>query len=82
MKSSDAYKVSVREIGMNKDILIETGGVKGFGMIPSGNINVTNGQGQAQLNITVVGEKKDLDVQVYLEKEPQGEWKLINLEKK
>ncbi len=81
MKSSDAYKVAVDEIKSNKEIQAETGGIKGFGMMPTGNINISNGQGKAQLEIKVLGIEKDLNISVYLEKEPDGKWKLINIEK-
>ena len=73
MKNSDAYKVATKEIGQNKDILNETGGIKGCGMMPTGNVSISNGQGQAILEIKVLGNTKDLNVSVYLEKEPNGQ---------
>ncbi|MDQ3190456.1 MAG: RDD family protein [Bacteroidota bacterium] len=81
LKSSDAYKMAVSEIEKNEEILTETGGIKGYGMIPAGNINISNGQGQAQLEINVLGNTKDVNVSVYLEKEPNGQWKLLELQK-
>ena len=81
MKSSEAYKVAVREIERNEEILKETGGIKGYGFMPTGSVNISNGNGQAQLQITVVGNEKDLKVSVYLTKEPNGEWQLIELTK-
>lgn len=82
MKNSDAYKVATKEIEQNKDIINETGGIKGYGMIPNGNIRKsTNGQGQAQFEIKVLGNTKDITVSVYLEKEPNEQWKLIEMQK-
>lgn len=81
MKNSDAYKVATKEIELNKEIIAETGGIKGYGMMPTGNVSRSNGQGQAQLEIKVLGNKKDLNVSVYLEKEPNAEWKLIEMQK-
>jgi len=81
MKNSDAYKVATKEIEQNKEIINETGGIKGYGMMPTGNISISNGQGQAQLEIKVLGNTKDLNVSVYLEKEPNGQWKLIEMQK-
>jgi uncharacterized RDD family membrane protein YckC len=81
MKNSDAYKTAVGQIEQNQEILMETGGVTGYGMMPSGSINIVNGQGEAHLEIKVIGKKKDLAVSAYLEKEPDGEWKLIQLKK-
>ncbi len=81
VKSSDAYKVAVREIEQNEEILTEIGGIKEYGMMPTGSVNISNGYGEAQLNIKVIGNEKDLNVGVYLTKEPNGEWKLIELYK-
>jgi uncharacterized RDD family membrane protein YckC len=81
MKNSDAYKVAISEIEQNKEILSEIGGIKDYGMMPTGNVNISNGYGEAQLNIKVIGNDKDLNVGVYLTKEPNGEWKLIELNK-
>ena len=81
MKNSDAYKVATKEIEQNKEIINETGGIKGYGMMPTGNVSISNGQGQAQLEIKVLGNTKDLNVSVYLEKEPNGQWKLIEMQK-
>lgn len=81
MKNSDAYKVAIKEIEQNKEIIYKTGGIKGYGMIPTGNVSMSNGQGQAQLEIKVLGKTKDINVSVYLEKESNGQWKLIEMKK-
>ncbi len=81
MKNSDAYKITVSEIEKNEQIISETGGIKGYGMMPTGGISISNGQGQAQLQIKVLGIKKDLNVNVYLEKEPNGQWEIIEMQK-
>ncbi|MEO5599906.1 MAG: RDD family protein [Cyclobacteriaceae bacterium] len=81
MKNSEAYKVAIQNIEVNKEILEETGGITGYGMMPAGNVSITNGQGQAQLKIKVLGKTKNLEVSVYLEKEPNGQWKLLEMNK-
>jgi uncharacterized RDD family membrane protein YckC len=81
MKNSDAYKVAVWEIEANEEIIKVTGGIKGYGMMPTGSISVSNGSGQAQLQIKVIGNTRDLRVNVYLTKVPQGQWNLIKIEK-
>ena len=81
MKNSDAYKVAIEEIEQNEEIITETGGITGYGMIPTGNVSISNGIGQAQLEIKIHGNDKDLNVSVYLTKEPNGEWKLIEINK-
>lgn len=80
MKSSDAYKIAVNEIEKNEQILSETGGIKGYGIMPRMKINISDGQGQAKLEINVLGNTKDMNVSVYLEKEPNAQWKLIEME--
>jgi uncharacterized RDD family membrane protein YckC len=81
MKNSVAYKVAIMEIEQNDEILSETGGIKGYGMMPTGNVSISNGNGQARLEIKILGNEKDLNVGVYLTKEPNGEWELIELNK-
>ncbi|MCL5246695.1 RDD family protein [Cellulophaga sp. 20_2_10] len=81
MKSSDAYKVAISKIEQNEEIVTEIGGIKKYGMMPTGSVSISNGYGEAQLEIKVIGNDKDLNVAVYLTKEPQGEWKLIELNK-
>lgn len=76
MKNSEAYKTAIKEIERNQEIVTDTGGIKGYGMMPAGNISISNGVGQAQLQIKILGNEKDLDVRVYLTKEPGGEWEL------
>ena len=81
IKNSEAYNVSVKEIEQNKEIINETGGIIGYGMLPSGNVSVVNGYGEAQFEIKVLGNKKDLNVTVYLVKEREGQWKLVEIHK-
>ncbi|RIH66674.1 RDD family protein [Mariniphaga sediminis] len=81
MKSSEAYKVAIIEIEQNQEILSETGGIKGYGIMPTGNISITGGNGQAQLGIKVLGNEKDLKIRVYLTKESNEKWKLVEMNK-
>lgn len=79
MKNSDAYKVAIIEIEQNQEILNETGGIKDFGFITTGNVSLDNGIGQAQLQIKVIGHEQDMIVNVYLLKELEGEWEIIEM---
>jgi uncharacterized RDD family membrane protein YckC len=74
MKSSDAYKKAIYAIENENDIIEETGGIEGYGMMPSGEINIKNGYGVANFRISVKGKEKDLSVHVYLTKDFDGEW--------
>lgn len=79
MKNSDAYKTAVSEIEKSEEIRTQTGGIKGYGIMPTGNISVSNNEGQAQLEIKVLGNTNDMHVNVYLEKE-NGQWKVIEMQ--
>lgn len=81
MKNSDAYKVAIHNIEINQDIINETGGITGYGMMPTGNISISNGHGQAQFQIKVLGKTKNVDVNIYLEKEPNEQWQIRELNK-
>jgi len=82
LKSSGAYKVAVESIAKDQSIINETGGIAEYGMMPSGNINISNGYGKATLEITVIGKnKKEITVNTFLTKEPEGEWKVVVIEK-
>lgn len=81
MKNSDAYKVATKEIEQNQEIIDETGGIIGYGMLPTGNINMVDGHGQAKLEIKVLGNKKDMNVNVYLMKKPNAEWEIKEMQK-
>lgn len=74
MKNSDAYKVAIETIETDEKFIESTGGIIGYGNMPKGNINITNGHGVAQLQIKVKGNTEDITVFVHLEKEPDGEW--------
>jgi len=82
MKNSEAYKVAIENIEQNKEIVAKTGGIKEYGLMPTGSINISNGYGKAQLEIKVIGNRKDANVTAYLTKEPLGEWTLIELDNK
>lgn len=81
IKNSEAYKEAVENIEINQEIISETGGIKGYGILPTGNVHISNGYGQAHLEIKVLGVKNNLNVKVYLTKELNEEWKLVKISK-
>lgn len=81
MKNSDAYRTAISEIEQNQEIINEVGGIKEYGMFPTGGVSVKSGYGEANLEIKVIGNKKELSVSTYLTKEPNEQWKLIELNK-
>ena len=81
MKNSGAYKTAIYSIEQNQEIIDETGGITGYGRMPKGSINISNGHGEAQLEIKVLGNEKDVKVEVSLVKEPNSEWGIIEMNK-
>lgn len=81
MKNSDAYRTAISEIEQNQEIINEVGGIKEYGMFPTGGVSVKSGYGEANLEIKVIGNEKELNVSTYLTKEPNKQWKLIELNK-
>ena len=79
MKNSGAYKVAITEIEHHSEIINETGGIKGYGMMPTGQISISNGRGMAQFVIDIIGVENDISVTVYLTKEPNGNWEVEEL---
>ncbi|MFD2697935.1 RDD family protein [Mesonia sediminis] len=79
MKSSDAYKTAISEIEQNQEIITDVGGIKKYGMFPTGGVSVKSGYGEANLEIKVIGNEKEISVNAYLTKEPNEEWKLVEL---
>lgn len=81
LTASDPYKVAVRRIEKNQIILMKTGGIKGYGMTPVGSFSTIDGRGSAEFKIQVLGYDSDINVTVYLTKEPDEEWELIKMNK-
>ena len=79
MKSSGAYKVSIQNIKKNERIIHKVGGIKEFGFMPTGNIQISNGYGNADLSIKVIGNSKSIYVKTHLEKKPKKNWELIEI---
>ncbi|TRW23585.1 hypothetical protein FMM05_13060 [Flavobacterium zepuense] len=79
MKSSDAYKTAITAIESKAEIKAWTGGITGYGFMPTGTIQTTNDSGHAELTIAVKGAKKDVDVYVALTKQ-NGAWQIQQME--
>lgn len=66
MGNSDAAETARTFLRNNEVLKRDIGEVKDFGWIVSGNINSTNGDGAAQLNLKVIGERKEVHATVEL----------------
>jgi hypothetical protein len=64
--NSDAAKVSQEFLKKNERLKQDIGEVKDFGWFISGNVNVSNGDGTAQLSMKVIGERKEVNATVEL----------------
>jgi hypothetical protein len=81
---TDAFNAAKQFISASEQIAREIGSIKGFGVIPSGNISVSTSEegeiGNAEINLTVKGARKYKDFTVYLEKNPLSEWQVKSIQ--
>ena len=66
MDNSEAAVTAKDFLRSNEKLKQDIGEVKGFGKFVTGNINTTNGDGTAQLNLKVIGERKEVNASVEL----------------
>ena len=71
-KKSDAYKRAVVHAINNEEVKLKIGGVTGVGYLVGGEI----ADSSAELNFTILGVKKDLNMYYDLIKSPDGSWKV------
>jgi|SRR5882672_3335091 len=76
--NSDAAKVAEEFLQSNDRLKHDIGDVKEFGKFVTGNINVNNGDGAAQLNIKVVGERKTVNAAVELVFHSGHQWRVTS----
>jgi len=66
INNSEAAGVAKDFLKSNEKLKQDIGEVKDFGKFISGNINTTNGDGAAELNLKVIGERKTVSASVEL----------------
>lgn len=74
--NSDAAKVSQEFLKSNERLKQDIGEVKEFGKFVTGNININNGAGTAELNLKVVGERKTVNAAVELVFRNGRQWRV------
>lgn len=74
--NSDAANVSREFLRKNERLKQDIGEVKDFGKFVTGNININNGDGTAELNIKVIGERKEVNVAVELIFRSGHQWRV------
>lgn len=77
---SEPFKISINEIENSEELKSELGTITGYGFMPTGSINVTNGVGEANLCISVKGTIKNKTVSTELSKSKNGKWILNKME--
>lgn len=75
-KHSEAYQTSINYIQQNKEIQTETNGIQSYGWFPQGSINLSNNRGNAEFEIKVIGNTKNVIAWIELNKEPLSDWKV------
>jgi uncharacterized RDD family membrane protein YckC len=74
IKNSGAYEEAIVQIESDAEIIENTGGITGYGYLPMGSIQMTNGSGTADLTIIVKGNTSNARVHIHLTKSSWGEW--------
>lgn len=76
ISNSDAAVVSKQFLTDNERLKQDIGEVKSFGKFVTGNINVNNGDGTAELQIKVIGERKTVNATVELMYRSGHQWRV------
>lgn len=74
--NSDAANVSKEFLKKNERLKRDIGEVRDFGKFVTGNINMNNGDGTAELNIKVIGERKEVNATVELVFRSGQQWRV------
>jgi len=76
ISNSDAAQVAKDFLRSNERLKQDIGEVKDFGKFITGNINFNNGDGTAQLNLKVIGERKEVNAAVELVFRSGHQWRV------
>jgi hypothetical protein len=74
--NSDANKIAQEYLKSNERLKQDIGDVQSFGSFVTGNINITNGDGHAELNLKVIGERKTVNASVELVFRSGRQWRV------
>jgi hypothetical protein len=77
INNSDAANVSKDFLMNNERLKQDIGQVKDFGKFVTGNINIKNGDGTAELNLKIIGERKTVNAAVELIFRSGHQWRVI-----
>lgn len=74
LKNSEPYKLSIQRIESDEKVLLQTGGITGYGFFINGSVKISNDIGLATFEISVNGKERDVTVQTQLSKPSDGDW--------
>lgn len=77
---SEVYALAIRQIKDNENIMVKTGGIKGFGVLPSGNLYFGEDTSGAYFKVKVLGKDQNAVVHIYLSKEQNGTWQVVKMQ--
>jgi hypothetical protein len=81
LPNSDAYHAATEFVKNNDSLRLETGMVRGIGLVPAGEITVQGESGEATIGLIVKGERKYEDLYLFLEKQPGSGWRVVAIRK-
>ena len=76
--NNPSYTTAINFIKHHPEIIELTGDIERFGKFSSGSINTSNGHGQAEFTIRVIGSDSTIRVHIRLEKEPLRDWEIVD----
>jgi flagellar basal body-associated protein FliL len=76
ISNSDAARVSREFLQSNEQLKQDIGEVQSFGKFVTGNVNINNGNGTAELNLKVIGERKTVNATVELVFRSGRQWRV------
>ena len=76
ISNSDAALVAKDFLSKNERLKQDIGEVKDFGKFVTGNINLNNGEGTAELSLKVIGERKQVNAAVELVFRSGHQWRV------
>ena len=74
--NSEAAEASRTYLRNNQALKQDIGEVKDFGSFVTGNVNVSNGDGEATLYLKVIGAKRDVNARVDLSYRRNRDWRV------
>ena len=74
--NSEAAEASRTYLRNNEVLKQDIGEVKDFGSFVTGNVNVSNGDGEATLYLKVIGEKREVNARVDLSYRSKQNWRV------